>query len=138
MDQEIEFHDSQLGDTQLREGALTIRLAPAYVHRFEERPGTDRRHTGWWQDAELHFANVVARAGIDAAGELNVDSRWIVDASIQTPDHRWQNVIPVPIDVAGPLQFAAQTNENDDLLLEADHMSIRLTGEAEFEMELDF
>jgi hypothetical protein len=133
MNQAIELHDSDLGEVRLSDTGLTIGLAPAYVHRSEGRVGIDPG-TGWTQLAELVFTDAVPRAGITASGalDLRLDCITLDDGSLQAPGQQWRNLIPAPLEVEGPLRFVAQTQYGEDLIVEAQHLSVMLIGEATY------
>jgi hypothetical protein len=133
MNQAIELHDSDLGEVRLSVKGLTIGLAPAYVHRSEGRVGIDPG-TGWTQRAELVFTDALPRAGITASGELDLrlDCITLDDGFLHAPRQHWHDLIPAPLHIEGPLWFFAQTQYGEDLIVEAQHLSVTLIGEATF------
>jgi hypothetical protein len=90
----IEFHDSEVVELQVTEGALHILLEPAYVHRSQGRPGIDAG-SGFLQAAELVFseAKYTEKDG-PCSGPID-------EGSVTIAGKRYSDMMPLPIEGKG-------------------------------------
>jgi hypothetical protein len=122
MPESIELHDSELLAVTIADGSVRLRIH-AYIHRFPERPG--ETGSGWTQEVDFVFASAVleetlpelpcelSHGGITGAMSLN-------------------NLIPLPCDMEGELQFTAIDLRGNRLLIHAAAVSIERCGEPTF------
>ena len=61
----IELHDSELDSVSIELGTATLKLSPAYLHKWE-RNGDRVEGTGWTQNASIR----VWSASVEGAAEL--------------------------------------------------------------------
>lgn len=125
MNQAIELHDSRVTEVVRAGDAVTVRLAPAYLHRSEGKPGWDRG-TGWVQSWELVFSGATV---VHPLGELpqELDHGWL-----WLGDQRFDDLLPLPLDHTGKLRFSGITLGGEQLLVVADSVSAGATDNARY------
>jgi putative acetyltransferase len=108
----VEVHDSTLAGVNSRGRDVVVRLAPAYVHRLEGRPGIDPG-SGWLQDIDVVFLDAV----IDSLPS-QLPSR-LSDGDLSIGEQRWENGIPLPLAASGDVLFSAVTENGENLVIRA-------------------
>lgn len=96
----IELHDSTLHSVRFVGLDAVVNLT-VYVHSSAGRPGVDAG-TGWHQPAEMVVAEAVL-AHEDAAVPLDID-----EGVVTVGAERFENVLPLPFDRAGPVSILLQ------------------------------
>lgn len=113
----IELHDSTLAAIRREGDALVLELRPAYVHRDG---------AGWSQDADLHLSGV---ADATAATSLPLA---IWSGALDTPDRSFDGLLPVTLEIAGPVRLACELVSGTRIEVSATAIRIALSGEARF------
>ncbi len=120
-DGSVEVHDSVLAGLSFAGDDVVIRLSPAFVHRSPGRAGVDPG-TVWLQTIDL----VISEAVVDRS-----PSGWPVvlwDGSISVDGARWDNVIPLPLALAGAVAFEAVTIPGESLSVRGNRVEVVLQG----------
>ena len=113
----IELHDSTLSAMRRDGGALVLELRPAYVHRDG---------AGWAQDVDLRLAGA-----IDAAVPIDLPlAMW--DGRLDTPEGAFDGLLPVPLEIAGPVSLACELVSGVRIDIAAAAFRIEMLGEARF------
>jgi hypothetical protein len=97
--QAIEFHDSTVKVIRWT-GVDAVLEMNVYVHSSERRPGWDEGR-GWYQDAEMVL--VEAEFQQRSSGDF-LD---IMDGSVRVDTQVFNNVMPLPCDMAGKVAIAS-------------------------------
>ncbi len=125
MNSEVEIHDSTLARITPDGRDLVLCLAPAYVHRSAGRPGIDQG-SGWLQDIDLViFEAVVESSPSDLPAGLS-------EGSFTDGEIRWDNSIPLPLDVRGSVSLTAVTCRGEILAVRGTGASAATRGEAKY------
>lgn len=118
----LELHDSELLAVDSYDGEIRVTLR-AYIHRLPVRVGESG--TGWTQVVELLFEHASLEQRIL---ELPCE---LADGSI-TGALNEDNLIPLPCDVDGALQFTARNIEGQTLGIRSAALRIVRLGELTF------
>jgi hypothetical protein len=121
----IEFHDSTLERAE-RVGDDVELILVAYVHRAPA-PGL-HRGTGWSQEARVRIR--------DSRGEASAMT--IVRGKLSVAEHRYENLVPVPVRAEGPVLLELEGDQGEIVRLTGTAVSIDLTGEATFVEDLSW
>lgn len=113
----IELHDSTLAAMRREGDALVLALRSAYVHRDG---------AGWSQDADLRLSGAVETV-MPADSPLAV---W--DGLLDTPHGAFEGLLPVLLEIAGPVRFACELVSGVRIDIAAAAFRIELLGEARF------
>lgn len=113
----IELHDSTLAAMRREDDVLVLELRPAYVHRDG---------AGWSQDADLRLSDA---ADVTAPIDLPLA---IWDGALDTPHDAFDGLLPVPLEIAGPVRFACELVSGVRIDIAAAAFRIELPGEARF------
>lgn len=113
----IELHDSALAAMRLEGEALVLELRPAYMHRDG---------AGWSQDADLRLAGAV-----DAGVAIDLPLA-IWDGTLDTPEGSFDGLLPVSLEISGPVRFACELVSGARIDIAARDFRIALVGEARF------
>ncbi len=126
MREAVEIHDSRLVGVSRVGRDLVLHLAPAYVHRSEGRPGVDPG-TGWLVDLDLMVLEVVVES-LPSNYPVN-----LADGDFRAGERRWDNLIPLPLDVAGAVSLDAIAAESEPLVVRGSgaRIVVRQVAEAE-------
>jgi hypothetical protein len=119
----IELHDSRVTDIRIAGDDVVLEV-DAYVHESEGVPGVDPG-TGSSQEVRLVFE----RASIEERSCGS--SLWILDGSIICGTKSLENQIPIPFDLAEPLELIASGGEGR-LRIRAARARLVLVGEPRF------
>jgi hypothetical protein len=121
----VEIHDSRLVGVERVGPDLVLHLAPAYVHRSEGRPGFDPG-TGWLVDLDLVILEAVPES---LSSEYPVN---LADGEFRAGERRWDNLIPLPLDVADAVAFEAITAESEPIAVRGSGARIVVRGEMRY------
>jgi hypothetical protein len=122
MREAIELHDSEVLSVAIAGDSLRLRIH-AYIHRFPDRPG--ETGTGWSQQVELVF---ISAALVEYLPELPCElSHGGITAAVTL-----NNLIPLPCEIEGDLEFAALDFRGNQLLIHASGLSIERCGQPTF------
>ncbi|WP_169975752.1 hypothetical protein [Tautonia rosea] len=130
MNRLIELHDSTLGGLEWVGSEIVVRLRPAYVHQSEERPGMDPG-TGWVQAVDLIIRSATLESLPTRLPTILADGAFSIDGA------RWENQIPIPLDVRqASIEFSAVTEASETLLVRGEGLSVLLRGDPRFVEQL--
>jgi hypothetical protein len=121
----IELHDSCVSDVARGSGTVTVRFAPAYVHKSEGCPGVDPG-TGWIQDAALVVDEGALRGTIP---DLPCD---ISDGELKVGDQLHPNAIPLPLDTVEALELKILFVSGDAVVISGRGARLELLGESKY------
>jgi hypothetical protein len=122
MNSSLEIHDSTLAGVDYVGGDVVVRLAPAYIHRSERRPGIDRG-SGWLQDIDL-----VVHAGVVECSPSQMPC-WLADGSLTIGDTNWNNCVPIPLAASGVVTLSAITENSERLVIRGSGVETVSRGE---------
>jgi hypothetical protein len=125
MNERIELHDSNLAAVTISGEEAVVSFAPAYIHRSAGRPGVDAG-TGWWQQAMLTFA------GASLHSQPGKIPATVSEGYLRIGSKSHSNIIPANGDFHGAIEFSIRLCTAESLILRAQHVRIRLLGEASF------
>ena len=118
----LEFHDSELAALEIGDESVTLRFAPAYVHRSQGTPGVDRG-TGWSQDATVSLK----KARLTGILRLGLPS--LADGEAALGDQRCAGLLPAPLSYVGPVTMLLVFLDDSRLLITAEELHSNLVGE---------
>jgi hypothetical protein len=124
----LELHDSTLTGIEAVGRNIVVRLAPAYVHRSEGRPGIDRT-SGW-----LHDVDLVILAGIVECSPSQMPC-WLADGNLTIGETTWGGCIPFPLAARGSLTFSAVTENSERLIIHGTGLETVSRGEFRYLQE---
>jgi hypothetical protein len=110
MNSSMEIHDSTLAGIDYVGGDVVVRLAPAYIHRSERRPGIDSG-SGWLQDIDL-----VIHAGVAECSPMQMPC-WLSDGALTIGEANWDNCVPLPLADSRTVTFSAITEHGERLVI---------------------
>ena len=125
MNREVELHDSTLAGIEAVGRDVVIRLAPAYVHHSEGRPGIDPG-SGCHQDIDL-----VIREAVTESSPSRLPC-WLSDGALSIGEATWENAIPLPLAASGAVSFSAVTAEGESLVVRGTSAEALPRGEARY------
>ena len=125
MNDAIEFHDSTLSGIAFDGRDLVVRLAPAYVHRSEGRPGVDPG-SGWLQDVDLIIAEAVVES---SPSDVPVE---LCDGSLSVGEALWDNLLPLPLAASGATSLDVSTGRSERLAVRGAGAALVARGEPRF------
>jgi hypothetical protein len=121
----IELHDSKVAEFATRDGVLIVHFRPAYLHKSKGRPGVDVG-TGWIQEAQLIFA------GASASGVPPQLPCVVIDGELALGEERYENEIPVPLDVTAPAQLRLIFDSTHTVTIKSRSVRLELLGEPSY------
>ena len=121
----IELHDSTLGSIEQRNGHIEIALTPAYIHKSQGDPGADHG-TGWVQNA------VIAVESASMEGRVAELPCWLSDGDLRVADDVLLNLLPLPLDRTGPVEFTLLTVNADRVVIRGTRVRAELIGEPRY------
>lgn len=95
MNSSIEIQDSAVGEIRTSAEGVTIRLAPAYVHKSNGRPGVDAG-SGWTQEAQLFISDATL------VGRVPILPCLLAGGTLVVGGGSHENMIPLPLDTEDP------------------------------------
>ncbi len=110
MNRMVEIHDSTFAGIEAVGPDVVVRLAPAYVHHSEGRPGVDPGSV-WLQDVDL----IIRQAAIESSPSRFPG--WLSEGILSIGEAIWENVIPLPLTAPGVVSFSADTGEGETLVV---------------------
>jgi len=125
MNTAIELHDSRVIGITPSDSSVIVRFRPAYVHRSDGRPGFDPG-SGWVQDCDLVVSEAVLESNFPVMP-------WVLDDGwLSFDDEVFENLMPLPLDVRGAVQFSARglNGERQDIL--GTRATVSAVGEARY------
>jgi hypothetical protein len=127
---EVDLHDSNLASVEQADGAVVIRLAPAYVIASGDEPAKNGG-TGWSLDVDiaLHGASLKTSAPI-APG-------WIADGFVDLAGCARMYLLSLPSSLDGDLAVYLLTENSEELLVKAARMEVVQRGEPAFAETID-
>jgi hypothetical protein len=125
MNSALEFHDSDVAEVRMTGGSLHIVFESAYVHRSRGSPGTDAG-SGYAQPAEMVFSE--AHYSGSEGGCVGA----ISDGVISTEVAKFNNLVPLPFSVLGPVTAKITFVSGAVLEIKASAVSCVPTGAASF------
>ena len=121
----LEIHDSNLAGVELAGGDAVLQLDAAYVHRSEGRPGIDPG-SGWVQDIDL----VISEAAIESfPSDL---PRALAGGALSAGGASWDNLIPLPLAVTGPISLSMATSKGEPVLIRGSGAEVVPRGEPRY------
>ena len=121
----IELHDSNLASLTCQDGTAVLVFAPAYIHRWEGRPGIDTG-TGWTQEVTFTFAD----AKVSAPSELPCG---LAGGSLTINEVLHDNLVPVEGRFAAPCELRLVFSSGaEPLVIQGKHLIILPQGEATY------
>jgi hypothetical protein len=122
---EVEPHDSTLASVEARDGAVVIRLAPAYVIASGDEPARNGG-SGWSVDVDI------------ALGDAELKSApitlpcWISDGFVGLAGAARMHLLSLPSSLSGDLTVYLLTENAEELLVKARRMEVIQRGEPAF------
>jgi hypothetical protein len=122
----IELHDSDLKYLKLSGGSLEIALAPAYIHKSDGIPGSDRG-TGWVQDALILVEDAESSVeSFETPCELG-------GGTLKIGTDVYDNLIPLPLDRTAAVLLTLDSMWNDHhISIRGSSVKISLVGEPKY------
>jgi hypothetical protein len=121
----LEFHDSDIAAIEDDGQKITIRFAPAYVHRSSGVPGTDPG-TGWSQDAVMVLSEGKLR------GDPPRGQHTIASGSAKLSNASYDDLVPVPLSHVGDVHICFLFDDGSEINIHAQAMSLSLVGAATY------
>ena len=120
----VEIHDSTLERIESDDGALVVVIS-AYVHRSPGRPSIDAG-TGWSQTLQLRFRQGLAKGSVDT---IPLE---LLDGHLEVSGHRFDNIIPVPIEHPGPAKIELRGWNGARVRIVGESVEVELVGPARY------
>ncbi len=121
----IEFHDSNVSAFDIQNKSLFIELRPAYVHKWEMVKGK-WIGTGNVQNARIRIDN------ISVPQKHPQIPLQISDGVITSESTTFNNLVPVPFNVTGPIRMVLNFSDGTALEVFGGAFSIELLGDSKF------
>jgi len=121
MNAALEFHDSTLAAIERRGSVLTVVLDPGYVHKSEQRAGTEAR-TGWHHVVHLAFE------GGEAHGDVSSLPEELWGGSLQCGDTPYPHLVPAPLQFTGTVSLQLTCLSGRSLAVVGRAVSVALVG----------
>ena len=121
----IELHDSDLSAYALHDSVLVIELRPAYIHKWE-MTNDKWIGTGCLQDAKITIDTPIVPTKMPAV------PAGISDGIITIGSTVFDNLVPVPFNMAGPSFLKLQLVNGDTFEVSGGALRIELQGESKF------
>lgn len=130
---EVDLHDSRLASVTESEGAILIRLEPAYVIASGDEPGRNGG-SGWSADVEITLR------GASLKNAPTMVPSWISDGFVGLAGCARMFLVSLPSSLDGDLTVYFITDNAEELLVKATRMEVVLHGEPAFaeKIEPDF
>ncbi|MGC4004896.1 MAG: hypothetical protein QM811_17975 [Pirellulales bacterium] len=126
----IEFHDSVLAAIDVTPDGVVVRLAPAYVHRADDRPEVDAG-TGWSQNVELRL---LAGVVVGAVPPLPCD----LDDGELHAETLFRNIVPLPYSSSHAVRLVLRTMRGETVEATGNALEVRALGAARYVEEVPF
>jgi hypothetical protein len=121
----IELHDSKVAELMTRNGTVIVHFLLAYLHKSEGHPGVDSG-TVWVQEARF----ILEGGSVSGVrSELPCD---VIDGELIVGIHRYDNEIPVPLNVTAPAQLRLIYGLARTLTVAASGVRLELLGEPKY------
>ncbi|MBB5193243.1 hypothetical protein HNQ50_003997 [Silvimonas terrae] len=120
----LEFHDSEVRDVEASTNTVTVNFAAAYVHRSEGRPAIDAG-SGYMQSVQLVFADAQYSGPINECIGLLSDGLLKINGETST-------TMPIPLSVSGSIYLEMGFANGSHILIAAQSLICRASGEAKF------
>lgn len=117
----IELHDSTVVAIKPAGSDLVVTLSPVFVHESRGTPGLDPG-VGFWRDARLRLRGA---SSVVLPSSVPVD---ISDGFLAAGAQRWENVVPVPLDVTAECRLWLQLCDGSECDLHAAGIALELFG----------
>jgi hypothetical protein len=121
----LEFHDSTLAGVDQVSRALVFLFDPAYLHYSRGRPGLDPGG-GWLQALDLVLTDAVIEA------LPSVLPCQLSDGSLSAGGATWDNCVPLPLEVVGPVSLRLVTSHGERLAAQGNGLRARPHGESRY------
>ena len=131
MNAALEFHDSTLTGIERRGSFLTVVLNPAYIHKFEQRDGTEAR-TGW-----NHTVHLTVESG-EANGNLSSLPEELESGSLQCGDTPYPHLVPVPLQFTGSVSLQLTCLSGHSLVVVGRAITVALVGAGKYVERVPF
>src|SRR5258708_8831641 len=128
MNSTIEIHDSRVAEIGERDGMVVVHFKPAYLHKSEGRPAFDSG-TGWSQEARLIFSEA------SVSGDFPDWPCDIMDGEIVVGGERHNNLIPVPLEAAKPIELCLICYCVHSVRITSRGVKLELVGEPRYDEE---
>ncbi|QEH39184.1 hypothetical protein OJF2_77960 [Aquisphaera giovannonii] len=122
MNRAVEIHDATLAAIEVVGRDVVLRLAPAYVHSCEGRPGIEAG-LGAFQDVTL----ILREAAVELAPASLPCT--LIDGSLSATGVTWDNVFPLPLASPGPATFSAVAESGEPLVVRGAGVEAMPSGE---------
>lgn len=130
---EVDLHDSRLASVTESDGAVRLRLEPAYVIASGDEPGRNGG-SGWSAEVEI------ALRGASMKSAPTMVPSWISDGFVGVAGCARMFLVSLPSSLDGDLTVYFITDNAEELLVRATRMEVTLHGEPVFaeKIEPDF
>lgn len=121
----IELHDSIIQGYLDSGGKVTVRVAPAILHRSEYRPGIDAGSV-----YRAAFDLVFQNGKFEVAFSRLPTSLW--EGSVEVGNDCFDNLLPFPFELQGPVKLHCIEQNGNTAVIIGDSLSIRSVAEEIF------
>ena len=126
LNSDIELHDSVVADVSRSDVTVEIALRPAYVHQSSGQPGID-------DGIVLVQDLVVAVENGSVVGDIGDLPADIWDGDLKVGSQVFDNSIPLPCDMAGPVALTLFLSpDNRRLVISGKRVTVTLLGESSY------
>ena len=127
---EVDLHDSNLASVEQTDGAVVIRLAPAYVIASGDEPAKNGG-TGWSVDVDIALHGAALKTTPPTA------PGWIADGFVGLAGCARMVLLSLPSSLSGDLTVYLLTEKAEELLVKADRMEVVQRGEPVFAEKIE-